>query len=210
MKELNPEYFFFKLPIYKPILINEGNQEAFELFIAIGSVDNTIIHADTECEKEYYFEGYNPHHKTDSTFNVLNTRQRELFGDDIITCGGVEQIKLVCRRYGDIFRFFINYDIDKKTLMKIGQYPSVADFHIYQIKRFNKLLSKEKLREFSKAFGLAANGVGIGSFVYLRRIFEYLIFDAFNKNKLDIELTESEFLFLKMDKKIRKLKLFSE
>ena len=40
------------------------------------------------------------------------------------------------------------------------------------------VLPKDKMREFTKAIGLAANGVGIGSFVYLRRIFEYLVFEA--------------------------------
>ena len=39
------------------------------------------------------------------------------------------------------------------------------------------------MREFTKAIGLAANGVGIGSFVYLRRIFENLVFQAFDEAK---------------------------
>ncbi len=40
------------------------------------------------------------------------------------------------------------------------------------------MISKEDFRELSKAVGLAAHGVGIGSFAYLRRIFERMIDDA--------------------------------
>ena len=40
------------------------------------------------------------------------------------------------------------------------------------IKQYDKELRKPDLKEFTRAIGLAANGVGIGSFVYLRRIFE--------------------------------------
>ena len=87
--------------------------------------------------------------------------------------------------------------------MKIGQYPSVADIHIGQVKQYDKVLDKSILREFTKAIGLAANGVGIGSFVYLRRIFENLVYDAFDEAKreggLDLELFNKQ----RMDEKIK-------
>jgi hypothetical protein len=47
--------------------------------------------------------------------------------------------------------FFI--DGQNLTLMKIGQYHSIADLHISKIKEFDKVLSKEKLKEFTRAIG---------------------------------------------------------
>src|SRR5262245_34308702 len=59
-------------------------------------------------------------------------------------------------------------------LSKMGQYPSLADIAIDESKQYSAVLSKEDGRELHKAIGLAAHGVGIGSFVYLRRVFERL------------------------------------
>lgn len=96
----------------------------------------------------------------------------------------------------------------KKTLTKVGQYPSVADFHVSEIKQYSKLLPPEKLKEFSRAIGLAANGVGIGSFVYLRRIFEYLIGQALIKAIDEKATNEGDFQRARMDEKIELLKLY--
>jgi hypothetical protein len=49
--------------------------------------------------------------------------------------------------------------------MKVGQYPSIANLHISRFKDFTKVISKEKIKEVTRGIGLAANGVGIGSFV---------------------------------------------
>lgn len=52
------------------------------------------------------------------------------------------------------------------VLKKIGQYPSVADFAVPQISKYKSVL-REQYREFTKAIGLFANGIGIGAYVYL-------------------------------------------
>ena len=91
-------------------------------------------------------------------------------------------------------------------MQKIGQYPSIADFHIYEIKQYDKLLPNDVLKEFTKAIGLAANGVGIGSFVYLRRIFENLILESFEEAKQEGKVEEETFSRSRMDEKIELLK----
>lgn len=60
-------------------------------------------------------------------------------------------------------------------MQKIGQYPSLADLAIPDLQKYRSLLGEESYRELSRAVGLASHGVGIGAFVYLRRIFEALI-----------------------------------
>lgn len=75
------------------------------------------------------------------------------------------------------FNFIINNN--QNTMIKIGQYPSIADISINKdIKEYRKILG-DYYKEFSKSIGLYANGIGIGSFVYLRRIFESLISEQY-------------------------------
>jgi hypothetical protein len=70
------------------------------------------------------------------------------------------------------------FRVKGSTAIKIGQHPSLADFHLEEIKQYKGILSDEKYRELSRAIGLSAHGVGIGAFVYLRRIFEDLLEEA--------------------------------
>ena len=64
---------------------------------------------------------------------------------------------------------------DGCKIKKIGQHPSVADLSFPELKEYRKILSKQDEKEFRRAIGLHAQGIGIGSFVYLRRIFERII-----------------------------------
>jgi hypothetical protein len=85
---------------------------------------------------------------------------------------------------------------------KIGQHPSVADFQIPQVAKYRKLLGDDSYREFTRGIRLAANGVGIGSFVYLRRIFENLIEEAHIIAKQDTNFDEGRYRGSRMDEKI--------
>lgn len=187
------EEFFFDIPIYTKIEINDDN---FRTFREI-----------TDSSLKAEFDGYNPWSKVESTFNVITDIQGTS-STDYSKNGGFGTVKIRCKRTDDIFWFYILYDPESKILMKIGQFPSVADFHISEIKQYKKLLSNDKLKEFTKAIGLAANGVGIGSFVYLRRIFEHLILEAFNKAKSEGEISEADFQKARMDTKIDLLHSF--
>lgn len=64
---------------------------------------------------------------------------------------------------------------DNSIFRKIGQYPSVADLAFPELDKYNKVMSENDRRELGKALGLFANGIGIGSYVYLRRILERLL-----------------------------------
>lgn len=177
--------FFFNIPIYSKINITDENIEE------IRDIVNTNI----------TFEGYNPDLKRDSTFEIYYRYDNSVYHDFFKT-SGIKNIQIKCKRTDVIFYFFIKYDKTNNNIMKIGQYPSVADFHISEIKKYNKILLKDKQSEFTRAIGLAANGVGIGSFVYLRRIFEYLIYETFEECKKQDLINEEEFNKAKMNDKI--------
>jgi hypothetical protein len=177
--------FFFNTPIYTKITVTPENTEFLRQVFGERNID---------------FDGYNPITKQESTFKITTNR---LFRDDYyLENGGFTNLEAQCKRSDNTFHFYILWTPENNTLMKVGQYPSVADFHISEIKQYSKLLTKEKLKEFTRAIGLAANGVGIGSFVYLRRIFEFLILDAFKIAKSDDKINDEDFKAARMDEKI--------
>ena len=95
--------------------------------------------------------------------------------------------------------------VSDNKIIKIGQYPSVADLVIPEIAKYKSILGK-LYREFSKAVGLFAHGIGIGSFVYLRRIIENLVFDKYNQVADELGLSKEDIEHLKFDIKIETLK----
>ena len=173
----------------------------------------------------YEVNGYNPIEKCESTFTLYCSIYYSVYGNEfsfgVSSVSGKHEkfntyeLILRCKRYGTFLHYLIHveYAEDDKdnilSLSKVGQYPSVADFHIGQVQKYSKILPKDKMREFTKAIGLAANGVGIGSFVYLRRIFEYLVFEAFevakDRNK---EFDIDGFNTARMNEKIQMLSGF--
>lgn len=90
-------------------------------------------------------------------------------------------------------------------MKKIGQYPSVADLSCPELKEYSKVMSKEDERELKRAIGLFSSGIGIGSFVYLRRIFERIIITASKKAISDGKITEDVFNRARVEERIKML-----
>ena len=92
-------------------------------------------------------------------------------------------VKFFCsRNHHHVLTFFFlvekDYDAQEIRLTKVGQDPSQANLSTAELRKYRKILGEERFGEFNRAVGLATHGVGIGSFIYLRRIFEHLIEDA--------------------------------
>lgn len=64
--------------------------------------------------------------------------------------------------------------IDGQSICKIGQYPSFSRKETLSLKKYKNLISKY-YTELTKSVNLYSQGLGIGSFVYLRRILEHLV-----------------------------------
>lgn len=101
---------------------------------------------------------------------------------------------------------FFSFRVDNQNITKVGQYPSLADIVATEIQKYRKILGSDAYREFSKAVGLAAHGVGISAFVYLRRIFERLIEEAHQEAKSSGTWHEDAYLQSRMDEKIHFLR----
>jgi hypothetical protein len=106
-------------------------------------------------------------------------------------------------------KLYFSFLVNGNKLQKVGQFPSLADLNQIEVKKYRGLLGKEKYLELSKGIGLIAHGVGIGSFVYLRRIFEHLIQEAATEASANIQDWDDQgFSTMRMDEKIKSLSSF--
>jgi hypothetical protein len=112
---------------------------------------------------------------------------------------------VTCTRY-DYHNLRFHFYLNKGTLQKTGQFPSSATIAFDESKKYNKLLSSGDAEEFHRAIGLAAHNVGIGSFVYLRRIFERLIIKRYTDFKETEGWNDEDFYKLRMAEKVEFLK----
>ena len=64
--------------------------------------------------------------------------------------------------------------LHKDGLIKIGQFPSFASLRTRDIKKYKNLIPKFYL-ELQTSLNAFSQGMGIGAFVYLRRIIESLV-----------------------------------
>lgn len=95
---------------------------------------------------------------------------------------------------------------EKNRFRKIGQYPSVADLTFPELDGYKKVMSDDDRKEFGRAIGLYAAGIGVGSYVYLRRIFERLLNQA--KEKAGNEINVEEFDKVYVGEKITMLSAY--
>ena len=90
-------------------------------------------------------------------------------------------------------------------MRKIGQYPYVADLTMPELKIYKKVMNKDDERELKRANGLYASGIGIGSFVYLRRIIERIVVKAGEMAIEEGKINEKEFNQARIGEKIKLL-----
>jgi len=182
-----PYDFLVKLPLYRKIKIEE---EKVEEILEIMNFRETI---DTFC----------PECKEHSIFSRKGTVKNYYDLEDITNSLFFREYKC-SRNHNHILTFLYSKTVD--FIEKVGQTPSLADLHTFDIQKYSKVLNKKYFTEFTKAIGLSSHGVGVGSFVYLRRIFEFLIHEAYLKNKDNSGWNELSYKQADMSEKINILK----
>ena len=95
---------------------------------------------------------------------------------------------------------------NSNLMVKIGQFPSVADLSFPELKQYEKVIDKQSRRELGTAFGLYAHGVGVGSYVYLRRIFERILDTAKQQAVEDKTVSLAGYDDLRVSDRIKLLK----
>ena len=190
-----PNIFYLEFGLFNYVPFEEGEKiNAFYVLYYKGTID---AHC-PKCEKETVLESIDnyPMVSYDHLGNARTSNVPALTGSHLKTSYyGKQKFVLKefkCTRCSAIhqFHFEVNtLDTSPKTfqIKKVGQCFSIADYQNHDIKKYRKVLGKEMYNEFSKAVGLFSHGVGIGSFVYLRRIIEiFVIQEAYdNESKKD-------------------------
>ena len=183
----SPADFYLKLPLYEPVTVLEGQER-----------DGWLVQYFKES-----IDSYCPECGAHSVFRT--TRSGARFDVDDWVQDHLFDVNLECSRNREHHLYFI-FKLANRELQKIGQYPSIATLNLFDAKKYSRALEKAYFQEFTKAIGLAAHGVGVGSFVYLRRIFEHLIeqahLDAASADGWDEQVYEK----LRMAEKIHMLR----
>jgi hypothetical protein len=158
------EEYINKAPLYVVYEVKDQFQLAeFMKLFDLGFVDGFC----KECDRSTLFQLSPP-------FGANETLRLKA----AIKAGHFISIAICPRAYDHrltVFSIVAEQSIGHYLIMKVGQWPSLADLAVAENKKYSSVISPKDRKEISTAVGLAAHGVGIGSFVYLRRILERLI-----------------------------------
>lgn len=196
------EELLLEAPLYKEYPFTEASHAHLQQLASFnGSVDVYCV----ECKRHSIFWGQGKDNEISDDYIFLGgdrtqhirhaLRDRDFYVE--LRCSRVEKHKM--------FFYFATRGL---KLVKVGQYPSLADLHLESIHKYRQPLGKETYQEFARGVGLFAHGVGIGSFVYLRRIFERLVNEAYERAKQVAGWDEGAYQRARMDEKIVLLKSF--
>ncbi|MBA7619958.1 hypothetical protein ES703_27300 [subsurface metagenome] len=178
------------VPLFHSFHFDESNVEQVrELIMYKEYIDCYCM----ECQQSSVF------HVDTENVPYFNTKRLLIARNEI-----VDQI-YNCSR-DDKHILYFSFRIHEQTLMKIGQYPTIADLAAVEIQKYRKVLGTDRYAEFNRAVGLTSHGVGIGAFVYLRRIFEDLIEEAHRLNISSNGWDEDKYQRGRMDDRIELLK----
>jgi len=201
----SPNDFVFKTPLYEilywkndndQVIVGgdfegvDGKEKAIQDIVCFtGKMDGFCVH----CGKESTFKRIGKVPNTWDMGHVMAVHRTMGF---TLTCGREDEHKI---------EIFYNVFPDDLAIVKIGQFPSLASLMKGDVNKYRKILGKQ-FSEYSRAIGLVSHGVGIGSFVYLRRIFENLVEEAHQLATKDGDWNEDIYIQSRMTEKIKLLK----
>jgi hypothetical protein len=178
--------FVFSAPLYAKFKLTAGSDDVRVLY---NRLDAKIDGHCPFCHRTSTFKVYGAHIPGGDPWNSVHTRYA--FDAFYVECA---------RDEGHQLRFW--FLIQSLVIQKVGQHPSLADIANDESGIYRAVLTEADAAEFHRAIGLAAHGLGIGSFVYLRRIFERLINKRFEEFKPSEDWLDDTFVRLRMDEKV--------
>jgi hypothetical protein len=209
--ELEPLDILLRSTLYQEFAFDdgvEGCEKLFRILLFSGKFDWLC----PDCRKETTYEGvpnYPANPKNTSLFAIGKLSYFKVFSEHHDLGYFYTQqnfcVPIRCLRgepYAREHRVEVWFKVEKNRLIKVGQFPSATTIEQFESAKYQKVLGR-KYGEFNRAIGLFNFNVGIGSFVYLRRIFEELINEAAHKHPA---LLSADFESSRMDEKILALK----
>jgi hypothetical protein len=225
-ESLNPENFFLELPLYSKIRWNrEQVFHVAKLLFYVGTIDCFCL----DCGKDSTFRGdrnglppelteqsYERELKKYSAISAVTTSSPITKPEPPLIQPDIYLTALSCgRNHAHKLQFLYKVQSESgrtsgasevQFLEKIGQYPSLAALNLPQVKKYRAVLPDDVYSDLAKGIGLAAHDVGIGSYVYLRRVFERLVEDAHAIAKDESGWDEDSYRQMRMAEKITALK----
>lgn len=192
-----PSEFFLSAAMYEAYQWSDPSlDEVLKLTGFTGSIDTYCV----ECkDRSLFVVEYPPLH---DSREKLRERVKTPF---------ICVVQARCSRAKQHIACYVFRIHEKDGVTKIGQYPSAADAAKQDLKNYRKVLNEEHQKGFTKALGLFSHGVGAGSIVYLRKIFEHLVEEAHQEareNEVWVSTHGETYPTLKMANKVATLEDF--
>ena len=197
----SPKQMHLEMPLYSEIDLgnDEDAEKVYECISYTGTVDAYCVW----CGKESIFNTTESIH-IEPEWRSQYSKETPL--EAWLSKGnGIQRVVHSCTRASG-HNYFAYYLKEDNFFVKFGQFPSAADFQIPLAERYRKILGEVQYKEMTRGIGLAAHGVGIGSFVYLRRVFENLIEEAHKLSVEDGDFDNDSYKKARMDERIEMLK----
>lgn len=202
MKDIaNITDLILKSSLYDFVEIHDTNLENIFKFLTETNVTQFDCYC-IDCEKDTPFKlsksDYKNHPKMKDIY-LLDGDKRDI----IASADRPQNLIFSCQRDFS-HELAITLKSNDLKLVKIGQYPSIASIEKHDIGRYKKLLHND-YENLNRAIGLYSHGVGAGSYVYLRRIFEKLIEEIHIKAKEESDWNDEKYNKSRMKEKIELL-----
>lgn len=200
-----PNEFYPNIALYTDFEITEADrQKIFELVFYQKPIDCFCV----DCGMTSVFkpDDNRPTRRSGHSRASFPISSGNEWSVNLLTTNSIYQKEFKCSRNPEhLLCFFIQ--IKSGKISKIGQTPALADIAEQEIKKYRKILGDTHYHELSKAVGLFAHGVGVGSFVYLRRVIEnFIIKPAYENAKNGKSWDEEKYLKSRVREKIELLK----
>lgn len=210
-------------PLYKSYKLDKEHLSNFEYFLSkdvrFDDLFDLPVIFDTyctKCKKESTFKNlFSEDERTITNFEIEHLKGHRKTYDLKWNRERIYVKEFVCARNGDhintyIFLLSKSNQFSKAnstfSITKIGEYPSALESHSTSLKKYKKHFS-DYHDELVRSLKIYSSGIGVGAFVYLRRIFENLVWDAFKRLKeTESQISENDFKEKKMVEKIEYLK----
>jgi hypothetical protein len=206
--------FLLKVPMYQEIPF--AGEQAWDVLNVL-YFDGTYDSYCPKCSRDSTFQCIVPERPPEYTRNLASERALRQRGVAVDVPAVKEEIYKVIGQCSRIkshlqsFLFLVEHRIVSNevasSIQKIGQHPSYGDLNLPELKKYSTVLTPAQLGELKRAVSLASHDVGVGAYVYLRRVFETLVEEAHQLALIaETGWDESAYLRSRMSERIELLK----
>ena len=172
-------------PLYEKITLQENEWDILEKYLDYDNIANDSIDIYcTLCQEQ-------------SIFRPVNCGQiSSMYSSSYSFSSGILPMGILhfhCTRETNHYFGIIIKLIGDNVILKVGQYPSKADIELPDYNQYSKIVPEAILSDIKRAVGLASHGIGAGSYVYIRRVVEYFLNEAFSHANMDGAISEDAY-----------------